>query len=165
MEEKVADFLHYKKKQGNPNVGFFSKNDEKMITEIKSILEKNKISLEDSTYNLENYWLNNEVSAAKETTGGDHLADNGYVNEKELKALEDRLEQKINHNQEIFIQKLDSTKNEINLKFDNQLLEFKDLLNTKFNEQKDKQSTNNKWLITTVIATAGLLFTAIKLFV
>lgn len=132
---------------------------------------KGQIGNRSAIINNNDYLQNEVVSSFKEVSASedmerrvDKMSNNDYITEKELKTLEERLEQKIKFNHEMLVQKLDSTKNEINLKFDKQILEFKDLLNTKFNEQKEKQTANNRWLITTVVACAAALFGAMKLF-
>jgi hypothetical protein len=164
MGDNVVDIFAYESKKGNLNVNL-SQTDHKQITEeIKKILENPNLSLKDFSYDIKNYPRSREISVDIENMEGGNMSNNEYVTEKDFKALEDRLEQKLKFNQELIVQKLDATKNEINLKFDNQLLGFKDLLNSKFNEQKEKQTANNRWLITTVIATAGVLFAALKVF-
>lgn len=164
MEDKIVDLINYKEKKGNHNVDLYLNSGKATLEEIENILKVNRLFLKDSQFDLENYPHNREISVTEENSGGGKMSNNEYVTEKELKALEDRLEQKMNFNQEILTQKMDATKKEIDLKFDNQLLEFKDLLNTKFNDQKKEQDNNKKWIISTVIATAALLFTFLKIF-
>lgn len=116
-----------------------------------------------------------EVAATIENGGDGGMDENKYVDQRDLEHLKNYLEQKIDFNQSLVLEKVDASKNEtnlkldsmskeINLKFDNQLHQFKGLLNEKFEEQKEKQRNNTKWIIGTIIGVAGLAHTIATFF-
>lgn len=159
MRDKVVPMVNFKEKKGSQNIEISPNSDPQAVKKMEKMLETLTL--------LRSFPVNNELSVSL-SDGGDEMERHDYITEKELKALEDRLEQKIEFNQQLVASsieslknetnlKIDSLGNEISLKFENQYLQLENLISKKFN-------SHTKWLIGTVIAVAGVLFTLLQIF-